>query len=69
MVYTFVITIVCLNLNFNFNILNAITTKYRILANKSSNFWKLSLVIYDFIKILAIWASFSYKLFSSEKIS
>ena len=34
MVYTFVIDIVCLNLNSIFNILNAIMTKYRFLAYK-----------------------------------
>ena len=46
MVCTFVITIVYLNLKSMCNILNAITTKYRILANKSTKFWKLSLVIF-----------------------
>ena len=34
MVYTFAINIVYLNLNSIFNILNAVMTKYRFLANK-----------------------------------
>ena len=46
MVYTFVINIVYLNLNSILNVLNAITTKHRFLANKNTNFWKLSLVIF-----------------------
>ena len=46
MVYTFVIIIVYLNLNFIFNIWNVITTKYRFLATKNTEFWKLSLVIF-----------------------
>ena len=46
MVYSFVINIVYLNLNSILNILNAIATKYRFLANKNTNFWKLSLVIF-----------------------
>ena len=50
MVYTFVINIVYLNLNSIINILNAITTKYRFLANKNIKFWELSLVI-----ILGFW--------------
>jgi len=45
MVYTFVIDIVYLNLNSICSILNAITTKYRFLANKNTTFWKLNLVI------------------------
>ena len=44
--YTFIINIVYLNLNCIFNILNAITTKCRFLANKNTNLWKLSLVIF-----------------------
>ena len=44
--YTFVITIVYFNLNSIFNILNAITTKYRFLANKNNKVWKLSLAIF-----------------------
>ena len=46
MVYTFVFDMVYLNLNSIFNILNAITTKYRFLANKNTKCWKLSLVIF-----------------------
>ena len=46
MVYIFVIDILCLNLNFIFNILNAIMTKHRLLAYKNTEFWKLSLVIF-----------------------
>ena len=46
MAYNFVINIVYLSLNFIFNILNAITTKYRFLANKDTKFWKLSLVLF-----------------------
>ena len=38
MVHTFVIDIVYLNLNSIFNILNAITTKHRFLANKTLKF-------------------------------
>ena len=45
MVYTFIITIAYLNLNSIFRILNAIMTKYQFLANKNTNFSKLSLVI------------------------
>ena len=36
MVYTFVIDILYLNLNFIFDILNTITTKYRFLAYKNT---------------------------------
>ena len=36
MVYTFVIDILYLNVNFIFNILNAITTKYQFLAYKNT---------------------------------
>ena len=36
MAYTFVINIVYMNLNSIFNILNAITTKYRFLAYKNT---------------------------------
>ena len=69
MVYPFVITIVYLNFNSIFNILNAITTKCRFLANKNSNFWKLNLVIFlrfakenfDHLSLM------SYKLFSCKK--
>jgi len=65
MVYTFVINIVYLNWNFIFNILNAITTEYRVLANNNTKFWKLNLVIFSrFLKVLTIWASFSLKPFS-----
>ena len=46
MVYTFVIATVYLNLISIFNILNAITTKYRFLAYENTYFWKLSLVIF-----------------------
>ena len=46
MFYTFVINIIYLNLKSIFNILNAITMKYRILANKNTKFWNLSLVIF-----------------------
>ena len=41
MVYTFVITMVGLHLNSIFNLLNAIMTKYRFLANKNTKLWKL----------------------------
>ena len=46
MANTFVINIVYLNLNSIFNILNAITAKFRFLANKNTKFWKLSVVIF-----------------------
>ena len=46
MVYIFFINIVYMNLNSIFDILNAIATKYRFLANKNAKFWKLSLVIF-----------------------
>ena len=46
MVYTFIINSVYLKLNSIFNVLNAITTKYRFLAYKNTLFWKLSLAIY-----------------------
>ena len=46
MVYTFVISIVYLNLNSIFNMLGAITTKYQFLANKNTEFWKLRLLIF-----------------------
>ena len=46
MAYTFVINILYFNLNSIFNILTAITTNYRLLANKNTNFWKLSLVVF-----------------------
>ena len=46
MVYTFVMNIVYLNLNSIFTILNAITTKYRFLANKNTKSWNMSLVIF-----------------------
>ena len=45
MVYTFDIDIAHLNLNSIFNILSAVT-KYRFLAYKTLNFWKLSLMIF-----------------------
>ena len=68
MVYTFVIDTAYLNLNSIFNILNAITTKYRFLAYKTHDFgnWA-SWFSYDLLKILTIWASFSYKRFSYKK--
>ena len=46
MVYTFVINIVDLNLNSNLNILSAVMTKYRFLANENTKFWNLGLVIF-----------------------
>ena len=68
MVYTIVNNIVNLNLNSIFNILNAITTTYRFLAYKTLNFGNWApWFSYDFLKILTIWASFSYKLFSYKK--
>ena len=56
----FVINIVYMNLNSIFNILSAIMTKYRFLANKNTKFWKLSLVIflrlsYDFDNLSLIF--------------
>ena len=69
MVYTVVINIVYSNLNSIFNILNAIVTKYQFFACKSNlKCWNCaSWFSYDFLKILTIWASFSYKLFSFKK--
>ena len=60
MVCNFVINIVYLNMNSIFNMLNAITTKYRFLANKNTKYWKLSLVIflqfsYDFDNLSLIF--------------
>ena len=53
MVYTFVIDIVYLNLNSIFNILNAVTIKYRFLAN---NNLILEIEPRDFLKIfLRFW--------------
>ena len=46
MIYSSIINIVHLNLNPIFNILNAIMTKYRSLANENTKFWKLILVIF-----------------------
>ena len=68
MVYTFVINFVYLNLNSIFNILNAITQNIDFWLIKTPNFgnWA-SWFSYDFLKILAIWALFSYKLFSYKK--
>jgi len=59
MIYTFVIDFVYLNLNSIFKIFNAITTKYWFLANRNTKF---GIEPHDFLKILTIWASFSYKL-------
>ena len=44
--YDFVSNILYLNLNSIFNILNAIVTKYRFLANKSTKLWNLRRVIF-----------------------
>ena len=46
MVCNFVINIIYLNLNSIFNILNAVTMKYRFLANENTKLEKLILVIF-----------------------
>ena len=61
--YIFIINIAYLNLNFIFNILNAIMN-YWLLANKCLI---LKIEPHDFLKNLTIWASFSYKLFLIKK--
>jgi len=57
--YIFIVYLVYSNLNSIFIILNVIMTKYQILASKhTQRNWTV-----DFLKILAIWTSFSYKQF------
>ena len=66
MPYTFVVSIVYLNVNSIFNNLNGITTKYRFLANKNPNVWKLNLLV--FLRFSQFEPHFLISFFSYKKL-
>ena len=63
--YDFVSNILYLNLNSIFNILNAIVTKHRFLANKSTKLWNLRRVI--FLRFWPFVTHFLIKVFLVKK--